>query len=151
MTYNLELTTSPSALFQVSLPAIAVGHRYASAYERGSRHKEQQNSLIDGSLAAFGTSLHVARTHRASLAEGRRDNTHGAQKNDRCQKCNPKVHFTPNIPLQPNFQLADKFSLHSQSNDTLRVRKEEDGHQDQARHDGAHRNPLHARNLIPQV
>jgi hypothetical protein len=65
-----------SALFQVAFPAVAIGHRHAPAHKTRGGKQQQEHGLVDRALAAFGAGLHVARTHRAALAEGRR---YGAQ------------------------------------------------------------------------
>ena len=61
-----------SALFQVALPAVAVGHRHTAAHEYGGGNQQKKDAFVDRALAAFGAGFYVARTHRAALAEGRR-------------------------------------------------------------------------------
>ena len=72
--------TGWSALFQVALPAVAVGHRHASAHEHCGGNQQKKDGFVDRALAALGAGLDIARTHRATLAESRRRHTQSAKK-----------------------------------------------------------------------
>src|SRR5215469_1327650 len=92
-----------SALFQIALLAVAIGHCKAAAHERGGWNQQQQDAFVDRALPALRAGFDVVRTHRAALAESRR----GRSKKDKGQDgeaefhVRSEEHYIPEPPFRP--------------------------------------------------
>src|SRR5437588_2186351 len=160
-------TVLGSALFQVALPTVTIGHHHAAAHEPGGWNQQQEHGLVDSPLPCFRAGGNVARAHGAALAQRRRSDTQPAKEKEHSQKCAANFHLTSmphqlalftlrlfregSKPSSTNHESLSGRSLHAQRNDPVCIGKEKDSHQDQASYHGAHGDPLHARNFIPQM